>query len=510
MPVPRFWVEPLTTWEEHARQAGFAVTTRRLRGRYLAAVARTVPDPWTATTSVLEAALAAARLAPSSTFDARGALRAFYAWALAAGRVSVDPAREMTCAPRRPEAAPAPRVEPGEARPGPGRAPQLPPAWAAAVREWAVYVGASGLTADGADAPALPGPRRPDGRPGSVVGDDGAAAALRRYRGLVAGDPQVRPGGAAGVLRVGGGDGARDGRSVPASAGGAGGPGRAAPCPRRGDRGSTQAGGHGQGTADDRPGRPRRAARHGDRRGAHRSRRGGPAAGVRQGDQAAPGAIAPVPAGAVDRPAAWLCSSRGRGGHITAAYVGRSSAICSPTAGQHTLRHACGTALYEATGDPFVVKEILGHAKLDTSLGYTRVPGERLRAAIAARHVIPVPTTSTPGTKTRKRGERGQGQVEIPTLGTSRATGGRMSPAPTGPELSTAGRREREDTPRGAYPPIWGQSAPPGGGGAGERERTGRGCPCPPQAGKNGHHGRPGAAYGEPSASQLQILHHAR
>jgi site-specific recombinase XerD len=390
--IPSFWVEPLTAWEEHARQAGFAVTTRRLRGRYLAAVARTVPDPWTATTPVLEAALAAAGLAPSSTFDARGALRAFYTWALAAGRVSVDPAREMTCAPRRPEAAPAARVEPGDVRTGPGSAPQLPPSWAAAVREWAVYVGASG------GSPQTVRMRRHYlAHAAQIVGPDpwsATTAQLLRFVATEGWSPQTRKSARAALRAFYGWAAVMEhvtvdpSRRLPAV--------RVAPgVPRPAPDGVIAAARRQAGTA-----RERLMIDLADLAGLRAMEVAGVHTDHVEGDRLRvfgkgnKERLVPLHPYLLEQltglPRGWVFPSRGRDGHITAAYVGKilGDLLADGWSG-HTLRHACGTALYEATGDPFVVKEVLGHAKLDTSLGYTRVPGERLRAAVAARRVNP-------------------------------------------------------------------------------------------------------------------------
>lgn len=48
----------------------------------------------------------------------------------------------------------------------------------------------------------------------------------------------------------------------------------------------------------------------------------------------------------------------------------------------HTLRHRYATNTYEETGDIYVVKELLGHAKVETTQIYAGVSSERLRAAV--------------------------------------------------------------------------------------------------------------------------------
>lgn len=49
----------------------------------------------------------------------------------------------------------------------------------------------------------------------------------------------------------------------------------------------------------------------------------------------------------------------------------------------HALRHRFATAVYEATGDILVVRDLLGHASTATTQIYARVSVERRRAAVA-------------------------------------------------------------------------------------------------------------------------------
>lgn len=44
----------------------------------------------------------------------------------------------------------------------------------------------------------------------------------------------------------------------------------------------------------------------------------------------------------------------------------------------HGLRHRFGTKLYEATNDPFLVAQVMGHASTDTTRGYCRSWRRRL------------------------------------------------------------------------------------------------------------------------------------
>lgn len=48
----------------------------------------------------------------------------------------------------------------------------------------------------------------------------------------------------------------------------------------------------------------------------------------------------------------------------------------------HALRHRFGTKLYEATGDPFLVAEVMGHASVDTTKMYVKVLNSRAAGPI--------------------------------------------------------------------------------------------------------------------------------
>lgn len=72
------------------------------------------------------------------------------------------------------------------------------------------------------------------------------------------------------------------------------------------------------------------------------------------------------------------------GGHISGATMSKLLAEVLPggwTA--HSLRHACGTDLYEQTGDLAVVAAILGHESTRTTERYIKVRHERAAAAVA-------------------------------------------------------------------------------------------------------------------------------
>ena len=54
------------------------------------------------------------------------------------------------------------------------------------------------------------------------------------------------------------------------------------------------------------------------------------------------------------------------------------------TFGTHVLRHTRATDLYRKTGDLLVVKELLGHRSVASTLVYARADEARLRAAAGA------------------------------------------------------------------------------------------------------------------------------
>jgi integrase len=75
--------------------------------------------------------------------------------------------------------------------------------------------------------------------------------------------------------------------------------------------------------------------------------------------------------------AEWL--SRAVAAYITAA-VPRKHGSC------HLFRHTCATLLLEGGADTRYVAEMLGHQKLETTKGYTRVSIDNLRQVHAACH----------------------------------------------------------------------------------------------------------------------------
>ena len=70
-------------------------------------------------------------------------------------------------------------------------------------------------------------------------------------------------------------------------------------------------------------------------------------------------------------------------GHLSSARVGE---LVSDALGGdwtcHTLRHRFATTAYAGCRDVLVVKELLGHSKVETTQTYVRLPDEAMRAAI--------------------------------------------------------------------------------------------------------------------------------
>jgi site-specific recombinase XerD len=55
-----------------------------------------------------------------------------------------------------------------------------------------------------------------------------------------------------------------------------------------------------------------------------------------------------------------------------------------PPVAPHVLRHTCLSAANDATGDLRAVQALAGHAKVETTSGYSRAGKRRLEAAVAA------------------------------------------------------------------------------------------------------------------------------
>lgn len=78
-----------------------------------------------------------------------------------------------------------------------------------------------------------------------------------------------------------------------------------------------------------------------------------------------------------------------RGGHMTGHTMSRMLSDVLPGAWTgHSLRHACATELYEATGDLAVVAAILGHESTRTTERYVKVRDERAARAIARLQLV--------------------------------------------------------------------------------------------------------------------------
>jgi len=85
-------------------------------------------------------------------------------------------------------------------------------------------------------------------------------------------------------------------------------------------------------------------------------------------------------------PDGWVFPSPTRAGqHLTPHHLGK---IVSRWLGDkwttHTLRHRCGTRAYTETRNIRAVQELLGHAKIETTVLYTKVDDEQVRAAMRA------------------------------------------------------------------------------------------------------------------------------
>lgn len=88
--------------------------------------------------------------------------------------------------------------------------------------------------------------------------------------------------------------------------------------------------------------------------------------------------------------AKWIfpCRHRGWGpivGPLAAARVGELVSEVLPDGWTcHTLRHRCATVAYASTRDLRAVQELLGHAKPETTMLYTQIPFDTIRAAVDA------------------------------------------------------------------------------------------------------------------------------
>lgn len=77
----------------------------------------------------------------------------------------------------------------------------------------------------------------------------------------------------------------------------------------------------------------------------------------------------------------WVFPSPHRSGHLTPGHVGVLVSRLLPDGySTHSLRHRAGTKGYAGTKDIRAVQEFLGHAKLDTTMIYTLVGADAVRA----------------------------------------------------------------------------------------------------------------------------------
>lgn len=80
-------------------------------------------------------------------------------------------------------------------------------------------------------------------------------------------------------------------------------------------------------------------------------------------------------------------------GHVSAEWVGKTLArLLGQGWTAHTLRHAAATHWYSVERDLRATQELLGHAKPETTMRYTRVPDGAKVAAVLGR-----PNASSPG-----------------------------------------------------------------------------------------------------------------
>jgi len=84
---------------------------------------------------------------------------------------------------------------------------------------------------------------------------------------------------------------------------------------------------------------------------------------------------------AAGTPGGWVFPN-GRGSHIAPQHVSKllGRVIDRPWTA-HSLRHRFATRVYQATGDLFVVAELLGHESIETTKVYAQMSRDRLREA---------------------------------------------------------------------------------------------------------------------------------
>lgn len=391
------WRALLDAWDEHARRAGFAATTRAQRRRHLADVAQAIADPQDATTErlreVLDDLAAGRRGGRASADNARGAVRAFYAWAFTAGHLPSDPARHLTG--QQGEGGPRPEcaAEQDDGRRGPAAdpAPPLPEAWARAIDEWSTWWAASGRS-----AATLRMRRHYLGHLAVHVGPDPWAATtaqLLEFMGTTRWRPETRKSArgavrafyawarAAGYVAE---DPARVLPSVPVA------PGVPRPAPPEVIRHARE-----QATP-----RERLMIDLAERAGLRREEVARVHTDDLEGDllrvhgKGRKERLVPLDPALLAQlralPRGWVFPRRQDPSRpVSAGAVGKTlTTLLGPGWSGHTLRHAAGSAWYALTGDLPAVSRLLGHAKVETTMIYTRVPDDRLRAVVAARAAV--------------------------------------------------------------------------------------------------------------------------
>lgn len=93
-------------------------------------------------------------------------------------------------------------------------------------------------------------------------------------------------------------------------------------------------------------------------------------------------------------------STHGQAAHLTPQYLGKLVSWALPgdwTA--HTLRHRYATRVYRACRDIRVVQELLGHARLETTMRYVGISNDRLREAASTAWTLPFPPPTPTMTK---------------------------------------------------------------------------------------------------------------
>lgn len=79
----------------------------------------------------------------------------------------------------------------------------------------------------------------------------------------------------------------------------------------------------------------------------------------------------------------YIFPSRRNGTPISPHTVGTVlSKLLGPQWTGHTLRHRFGTRTYQISGDIRITAALLGHARLDTTAGYARIPDDALRRVV--------------------------------------------------------------------------------------------------------------------------------